>query len=70
MLEKIFDESHYIFMDSITKFILKEITPHVAIWEEEGKVPRELWYKMGEHGFCARGCLRNLEGWALVLSIL
>jgi acyl-CoA dehydrogenase len=44
-------EEHQIFRDSFRKFVAKEITPHVAEWEEQRAVPRSIWFKMGEQGF-------------------
>jgi len=36
---------------SIRSFVEKEIAPHVAAWEDEGRIPRELWRRLGELGF-------------------
>jgi len=44
-------EEHQIFRDSFRKFVAREITPHVAEWEEQRGVPRSVWLKMGEQGF-------------------
>jgi acyl-CoA dehydrogenase len=44
-------EEHRIFRETFRRFVEQEITPNVPKWEEERAVPRELWYKMGEHGF-------------------
>jgi acyl-CoA dehydrogenase len=44
-------EEHRIFRETFRRFVEQEITPNVPKWEEERAVPRELWHKMGEHGF-------------------
>jgi alkylation response protein AidB-like acyl-CoA dehydrogenase len=46
-----FTEEHKIFQESLRRFVEKEITPHIDLWEEERNVPRELWRQMGEQGF-------------------
>ena len=52
MSDSIFDtEEHQIFRDSFKKFVAKEITPNIAEWEKEQRVPRSVWLKMGEQGF-------------------
>ena len=44
----IFDSDHEAFRDSVRRFVLKEITPHVERWRHEGIVAREVWRKAGE----------------------
>lgn len=52
MYETIFDaEEHEIFRNSFRKFVAREITPNVPLWEKDGAVPRSVWLRMGEHGF-------------------
>jgi len=36
---------------TIRTFVEKEITPHVAAWEDAGRIPRELWQRLGALGF-------------------
>ena len=45
-----FSEEHEMLRRSIRTFVEKEITPHVAEWEEAGHIPRELWRKLGTQG--------------------
>ncbi|CAM3968936.1 acyl-CoA dehydrogenase family protein [Bordetella tumulicola] len=45
-----FTEAHDAFRDTVRRFIEKEIAPHHAQWEIDGKVPRELWQRAGELG--------------------
>jgi alkylation response protein AidB-like acyl-CoA dehydrogenase len=43
-------EEHELFRRSMRGFVEREIAPHHARWEEEGKVDRELWFKAGAAG--------------------
>lgn len=51
MTEAIYSEEHHIFRDAFRKFLQKEVIPHIDTWEEEGRVPREMWLEMGNQGF-------------------
>jgi acyl-CoA dehydrogenase len=42
---------HHVFRESLKAFIRKEILPHIDQWEEEGKIDRSIWKKMGNMGF-------------------
>ena len=44
-------KDHQIFQRTVRKFVENEIEPNIDAWEEERNVPREVWRKMGEHGF-------------------
>jgi alkylation response protein AidB-like acyl-CoA dehydrogenase len=46
-----FSEEHELLRRSVRAFVDKEIAPHVAAWEEAGRIPRELWRRLGEMGF-------------------
>lgn len=46
-----FTEEHKMFRDSVRLFVEKEIIPYAGEWEKEGKIPRELFKKLGDHGF-------------------
>ena len=46
-----FTEEHEMFRASFRKWLDKEVLPHHESWEEEGKIPRELWNAAGEQGF-------------------
>lgn len=46
-----FTEEHYMFRDSIRKFLEKEAVPYYEQWEKDKIVPREFWNTMGEQGF-------------------
>lgn len=45
-----FTADHDQFRRSVNRFISEEITPWHSQWEEDGKVPRDLWRKAGQIG--------------------
>ena len=45
------NSEHELFRQSFYDFLQKEIKPHFAKWEEECKIPRSAWNKMGDMGF-------------------
>src|SRR5436853_3632680 len=47
----IFSAEHELLRKTVRTFVEKEITPHVAAWENAGRIPRELWRRLGEGGF-------------------
>ena len=51
MKHKLFKDEHEMLRRSIRAFVEKEVTPHVGAWEEAGRIPRELWRRLGELGF-------------------
>ena len=46
-----FTPEHEMLRKSIRAFVEKEVTPHVAEWEDAGQIPREFWRRLGELGF-------------------
>ena len=46
-----FTEDHEIFRQSVRDFVLKEVAPNINQWEEDQKIPREVFTRMGELGF-------------------
>jgi acyl-CoA dehydrogenase len=46
-----FTDEHELLRRAIRAFVDKEITPHVASWEDDGRIPRELWRRLGALGF-------------------
>ena len=46
----IFEPEHELFRRSVAAFIDREITPHYAQWEKDGRVSREVWRKAGDEG--------------------
>jgi alkylation response protein AidB-like acyl-CoA dehydrogenase/putative sterol carrier protein len=46
-----FTEEHELFRQSLRTFLEKEAIPNIDKWEEEQRIPRDIWKKMGEMGF-------------------
>ena len=51
MQNSYFTEEHELFRQSLRTFLQKEVKPYVDEWEKVGKIPREIWKKMGDMGF-------------------
>jgi acyl-CoA dehydrogenase len=45
-----FTEEHEMLRRTVRAFVEKEVAPHVDAWEEAGRIPRELWLRLGELG--------------------
>lgn len=45
------EPEHESFRRNLREFVGRELTPHVAEWEAEGAVPRQVFRKLGELGF-------------------
>ncbi len=50
-LQPPFTPEHEELRDSVRRFVTAEIAPHVAVWEDAGEFPRELFNRCGELGF-------------------
>jgi acyl-CoA dehydrogenase len=46
-----FTVEHEMLRKSIRTFVEREVTPHVATWEEAGQIPRTFWRRLGELGY-------------------
>ncbi len=51
MGNKYFTEEHELFRTSLSAFLEKEVLPNISQWEEERRIPRSVWKKMGDMGF-------------------
>jgi acyl-CoA dehydrogenase len=52
MIERtLFSPEHQAFRDSFRRFMVAEISPHHAAWEEQGYVDKPVWAKAGALGF-------------------
>lgn len=51
MEARFYKEEHNIFRKALRDFVNKEIKPYAEKWEDEKRIPRSLWYKMGEQGY-------------------
>jgi alkylation response protein AidB-like acyl-CoA dehydrogenase/putative sterol carrier protein len=50
-----FTEEHEMFRESLRSFLNKEVMPNIEQWEEDQRIPRDIWKKMGEMGFLGLG---------------
>ncbi|HJN54284.1 MAG TPA: acyl-CoA dehydrogenase family protein, partial [Flavobacteriaceae bacterium] len=46
-----FSEEHEMFRRSLRDFLNREVKPNLNQWEMEGKIPKQIWKKMGKMGF-------------------
>ena len=46
-----FTDEHEMLRRTVRAFVEKEVVPHADAWEEAGRLPRELWRRLGELGF-------------------
>src|SRR6266550_6258331 len=51
MAHPLFSDEHEMLRRSIHAFVEKEVAPRVGEWEAAGRIPRELWRKLGEQGW-------------------
>ena len=51
----VFDSEHDLFRQSLQDFVQTEIIPNVDVWEEEGRIPRDVYKKLGDMGFFGIG---------------
>lgn len=45
------DSDFELFRDNFRRFLQEHVAPHYEQWEEQGLIPRDLWYALGENGF-------------------
>ena len=50
MRRNVFEPEHEAFRDLVTHFIAKEVVPQHAAWEKAGRLPREIFEKLGSLG--------------------
>ncbi|RMG62488.1 MAG: acyl-CoA dehydrogenase [Calditrichaeota bacterium] len=46
-----FTEDHETFRQTVRQFMQREVEPQLSRWEAEGRLPREIWQRMGVEGF-------------------
>jgi acyl-CoA dehydrogenase len=51
MSHPLFTAEHEMLRRTIRAFVEKDVTPHVDAWEDAGRIPRDLWRRLGELGF-------------------
>jgi alkylation response protein AidB-like acyl-CoA dehydrogenase len=62
MRRRLFEAEHDAFRDSVRAFLDKEVIPHLADWEAEGIVPRDLFLRAGASGFLGMAIPEELGG--------
>jgi acyl-CoA dehydrogenase len=50
MTPGLFRDEHDLLRRTVRAFVEKEVAPHVDAWEDAGRIPRELWRRLGELG--------------------
>ena len=51
MKSQYFTEEHQLFRQSVRQFIEKEVNPYSTQWEENRRIPKDIFEKMGDMGF-------------------
>lgn len=51
MSDYFFKEEHQMFREGLRAFLDKEVMPNIDQWEEDHRIPKELWAKFGEMGY-------------------
>lgn len=46
-----FTEEHELFRQGLKDFLNKEVAPHIDEWEENQRIPKEIWKKFGDMGY-------------------
>ena len=62
MRRRLFEAEHEVFRTSVRAFLDKEVIPHLAVWEAQGIVPRELFLRAGATGFLGMAIPEELGG--------
>ena len=62
MKDYYFNEEHILFRKSLQDFVAKEVTPFVDQWEEEGRVPKNVFKKLGDMGLFGLGIEEKYGG--------
>lgn len=46
-----FNEEHDLFRQGLKEFLQREVVPNIDKWEEEQRIPHDLWTKFGQMGY-------------------
>lgn len=57
-----YSAEHELFRDQVRRFVVREIEPHIAAWDEAGRVPREFFKTAAQAGLLALGYPEELGG--------
>ena len=55
-----FSEEHEMFRKSLRDFLKREVKPNLNKWENDGKIPKEIWKKWAKWEFLAYHIQRNM----------
>lgn len=61
----LFDDDLRLFRDTVRRFVAQEFTPRIEEFDEDGKVARDFWRKMGDAGFLCPGIPEEFGGLGL-----
>ena len=57
-----FTEEHQLFRQTVEDFMHKEINPNIEKWEENKRIPKDAWRKMGSQGYLGINIPEELGG--------
>jgi acyl-CoA dehydrogenase len=60
-----FTEEHELFRQTLKDFLQKEVVPNIDEWEENQRIPKDLWKKFGDMGFMGLNYPEELGGQGL-----
>jgi alkylation response protein AidB-like acyl-CoA dehydrogenase len=46
-----FSMDHEALPDAVRTYVAREVTPNLASWDQERRIPRRAWTRAGEQGF-------------------
>ena len=58
----IYQEEHEIFRTSVSRFLIEEVLPNYAAWEDAGKTPTEIWHRAGDLGILGTSIPEEYNG--------
>lgn len=62
LTSSVFKDEHELFRRTVRAFFENEVEPHIAAWEKEHRIPRDLWLKAGELGLLCPSVPVNYGG--------
>lgn len=57
------DAEFELFRDNFKRFLTQNVAPYYEQWEEDGLIPRKLWYQLGENGFLCVDVAEAYDGY-------
>jgi acyl-CoA dehydrogenase len=62
MRRRIFSEEHFVFRDSVRRWVADEVVPSYETWQREGRVPRSAWKAAAAQGLLCPAAPPDLGG--------